>query len=69
MSETPETDDAPKGGWRQTVGTWMFTVPFLMFFGAPVVIPLLGLTAGQTTAAIGGIIVAAEVIWGSYCLL
>ena len=41
----------------------MFAIPFVMFFGAPVVIPLLGLSAGQAAAAIGAIIVAAEVIW------
>jgi hypothetical protein len=41
----------------------MFTIPFVMFFGAPVVIPFLGLTGPQAAAAIGGIVVAAEVIW------
>lgn len=41
----------------------MFTIPFVMFFGAPVVIPFLGLTGAQAAAAIGGVIVAAEVIW------
>ncbi len=50
-------------GWRVTLGTWMFAVPFVMFFGAPVVIPLLGLSGTQAAAAIGGVIVAAEVIW------
>ena len=41
----------------------MFTTPFAMFFGAPVVIPLLGLSVAHAAAAIGGVIVAAEVIW------
>lgn len=41
----------------------MFTLPFVMFFGAPVFIPLLGLSGTQSAAAIGGVIVAAEVIW------
>jgi hypothetical protein len=41
----------------------MFTIPFVMFFGAPIAIPLLGLSAAQSAAAIGGIVVAAEVIW------
>ena len=63
MSNSTKTTDAPKSGWRVTLGTWMFTIPFVMFFGTPVVIPLLGLSAGQAVAAIGGILVAAEVIW------
>ena len=42
-------------GWRVTLGTWMFALPFVMFFGAPVVIPLLGLSGTQTAAAIGGV--------------
>lgn len=41
----------------------MFTIPFVMFFGAPIVIPFLGLSAAQAAAAIGAIIVTAEVIW------
>ena len=63
MSASPETTETPKKSWRITLGTWMFTIPFVMFFGAPVVIPLLGLSVAQAAAAIGGIIVAAEVIW------
>ncbi len=63
MSNSTETTDAPKSGWQVQLGTWMFTIPFVMFFGAPVVIPLLGLSTGQAAAAIGGILVAAEVIW------
>ena len=49
--------------WRNTIGTWMFYVPFVMFFGAPVIIPLIGFSASQAAAIVGGIIVAAEVIW------
>jgi hypothetical protein len=52
-----------KKNWRLTLGTWMFYVPFVMFFGAPVMIPLIGLSATQATALVGGIFVAAEVIW------
>jgi hypothetical protein len=61
--ESSVASEQPKNGWRLKIGTWMFTIPFVMFFGAPIVIPLLGLSAGQATALIGGIIVAAEVIW------
>jgi len=49
--------------WRVRLGTWMFYVPFIMFFGAPLLIPIMGLSAGQSAAIIGGIIVAAEIIW------
>jgi hypothetical protein len=49
--------------WRIRFGTSMFYVPFAMFFGAPVVIPALGLSAGQTATLIGVILVVAEVIW------
>jgi hypothetical protein len=52
-----------KKNWRLILGTWMFYVPFVMFFGAPVMIPLIGLSATQATALVGGIFVAAEVIW------
>lgn len=52
-----------KPSWRIRVGTWMFAVPFVMFVGAPVVVPFLGLSAGDAAAVIGGVIVAAEVIW------
>ena len=33
---------------RITLGTLMFYAPFLMFFGAPIVIPFLGLSATET---------------------
>lgn len=52
-----------KSNWRIRLGTWMFYVPFLMFIGAPIIIPLMGLSAGQSAAIIGSIIVAAEIIW------
>jgi hypothetical protein len=63
MSASPDTTETPKTSWRVTLGTWMFTIPFVMFFGALVVIPLLGLSVAQAAAAIGGVVVAAEVIW------
>jgi len=55
--------EANSGGWRYRLGLLMFSVPFVLFFGAPLVIPMLGFSAGQSAALIGGIIVGAEVIW------
>ena len=52
-----------KSNWRIRLGTWMFYVPFLMFVGAPIIIPLMGLSAGHSAAIIGGVVVAAEIIW------
>jgi hypothetical protein len=49
--------------WRIRLGTWMFAVPFVMFVGAPVVVPFLGLSGSEAAAVIGGIVVAAEVVW------
>ena len=63
LESTQEASAPAKGGWRVKLGTWMFTVPFVMIFGAPVVSPLLGLSTAQAAAVIGGIIVAGEVIW------
>lgn len=55
--------ESNKTSWRLMLGTWMFFVPFVMFFGTPIVIPFLGLSAGTSAAVIGGMLVAAEVIW------
>lgn len=49
--------------WRIKIGTAMFAIPFLMFFGAPVVVPFIVTSAADAAAIIGAIIVAAEVIW------
>lgn len=57
------TEPNGKQNWRIRLGTWMFYVPFLMFVGAPLIIPLMGLSAGQSAAIIGGVVVAAEIIW------
>lgn len=53
----------PAECWRIRIGSWMFTVPFVMFIGTPLIVPFLGLSGSQATAVIGGVIVAAEVIW------
>lgn len=58
----PFMDGQPKS-WRMVLGTWMFVIPFVMFLGAPLAIPILGLSASQGAATVGGIIVVAEVIW------
>jgi len=62
-AERQPEENVSKKSWRIRIGTWMFYVPFGMFFGAPVIIPLLGFSATESAAAIGAIIVAAEVIW------
>ncbi|MGI9473996.1 MAG: hypothetical protein ACR2NZ_20825 [Rubripirellula sp.] len=72
-NESPRTEESSsdnqdhahpaRPNWKLTLGKWMFVVPFLMFFGAPVVIPLMGFNAGQSAALIGGVVVVAEVIW------
>ena len=48
---------------RITLGTLMFYAPFLMFFGAPIVIPFLGLSATETAGILGAVLVVAEVVW------
>ena len=63
MSQNVDPNETSNAGWRVTLGTWMFAVPFAMVLGAPVVVPFLGLTGPQTAAVIGGIVVAGEVIW------
>jgi len=63
MTNKQSSDQLTGKSWRITLGTWMFYVPFVMFFGAPLVIPLMGFSASEAAALIGGIIVAAEVIW------
>ncbi len=57
------TDGETTKNWRIQIGTWMFYVPFIMIFGAPIIIPLLGFSAPKVAAIIGGIIIAGEVIW------
>ncbi len=57
--ETPKTGK----GWRYTLGMALFVTPFPIFFATPVVIPLLGLSAAETGALIGGILLAVEVVW------
>jgi hypothetical protein len=50
-------------GWRYKLGLLMFTVPVILFLAAPLLVPLLGLSAGEAAGLIGAILVAGEVVW------
>jgi hypothetical protein len=63
MTNEQSSDQLSGKSWRITLGTWMFYVPFVMFFGAPIVIPFMGFSASEAAALIGGIIVVSEVVW------
>ncbi len=52
-----------KSGWRYKLGMVLFITPFPIFFATPIVVPLLGLSAAETGALIGGILLAVEVVW------
>jgi hypothetical protein len=56
-------EGAPASTWRITLGTWMFYVPFIIVPGAPIVIPLLGISATQAAAVVGGVVLVSEIIW------
>ena len=60
---TEQTDE--KSGWRYKLGMVLFITPFPIFFATPIVIPLLGLSAAETGALIGGIILLVEIVWFS----
>ncbi len=62
-NQKQSVDGELQKSWRIQIGTWMFYVPFVMIFGAPVIIPLLGFSAPKAAAIIGGILIAGEVIW------
>jgi len=49
--------------WRYRLGMLLFFGAFPIFFATPVVIPMLGLSAGESAALIGGILMAVEVLW------
>lgn len=50
-------------GWRYKLGLVLFITPFPIFIATPFVIPLLGLSAAETGALIGGIFLIVEVVW------
>ena len=62
-STQAETATAAKQGWRYKLGLVLFITPFPIFFATPVIIPLLGLSAAQTGALIGGTLLAVEIVW------
>ncbi len=49
--------------WRYRLGLTLFFGAFPIFFATPVVIPMLGLSTGESAALIGGILLAVEVLW------
>ena len=55
--------DPKPSGWRYKLGLVMFTVPVIAFVAAPVLVPLLGLSAGAAAGLIGAILVGGEVVW------
>lgn len=59
----PGTPANASPGWRYKLGMVMFILPVLSFVVAPIVIPLLGLSAEESAALIGGILVGGELIW------
>ena len=52
-----------KTDWRYKLGLLMFIVPFPIFLLVPIVIPLLGLSATESAAVIGAVIVVVEIVW------
>ena len=54
---------SPQSGWRYRFGLVLFFGAFPIFFATPVVIPLLGLSAAESAALMGGILLAVEVLW------
>ncbi len=52
-----------KPGWRYQLGFWMFTIPFAMIIGAPIIVPFLVESATEAAAIIGAIVVIGEIVW------
>ena len=66
MQETnshPANPESAKTSWRYRLGLVLFFGAFPIFFATPVVIPMLGLSTGESAALIGGILLAVEVLW------
>ena len=53
----------PKSGWRYRLGMTLFFGAFPIFFAAPILVPMLGLSTAESVALIGGILMAVEVLW------
>ena len=63
FSTDPSTSVQQNKTWRYRLGLTLFFGAFPIFFATPVVIPMLGLSAGESAALIGGILLAVEVLW------
>jgi len=63
LSTDPSTSVQQNKTWRYRLGLTLFFGAFPIFFATPVVIPMLGLSAGESAALIGGILLAVEVLW------
>lgn len=55
-------ENTPKG-WRYQLGFWMFTIPFGLIIGAPILVPFIVPSATEAAAIIGAIVVIGEVVW------
>ena len=62
---TPASDTkyAAPAGWRYKIGMAMFVLPIISVVLTPIIIPLLGLSAADSAALIGGILVGGELVW------
>ena len=65
--QTPKTHNAnsesSNTSWSYRLGLVFFFGAFPIFFATPFVIPMLGLSTGESAALIGGILLAVEVLW------
>ncbi|MGI9523533.1 MAG: transporter suffix domain-containing protein [Hyphomicrobiaceae bacterium] len=51
------------GGWRYKLGMAMFVLPVISMALTPIIVPLMGFSAADAAAIIGGIVIGGEVIW------
>ena len=63
MNSHPANPESANTSWRYRLGLVLFFGAFPIFFATPVVIPMLGLSTGESAALIGGILLAVEVLW------
>lgn len=63
MQSSVVPEKSQQSGWRYRLGLILFFGAFPVFFATPVVIPLMGLSVGESAAMIGGILLAVEVLW------
>ena len=63
MNLHPINPESSSTSWRYRLGLVLFFGAFPIFFATPIVIPMLGLSAGESAALIGGILLAVEVFW------